>query len=117
MKVDNRDYSFPHFSCILGQCDKCDKKDYEAPEFETKCEDEIIRFSRFTSHAQCSFHKGMSIQYHDTKLKVRCGLCEELTEEEKKDKKARILKKVFRTIHAELLSKFVAKKKEHMQSR
>ena len=110
VKVDDKDYSFPHFSCILGQCDKCDEKDYQAPEFETKCKDETIRYSRFTTHAQCSFHKAMSIQYHDTKPKVRCGLCEELTEEEKKVKKARIVKKVFRTIHSELLSEFVAKK-------
>ena len=25
--IDGKDHSFPHFSCILGKCDKCSEKD------------------------------------------------------------------------------------------
>jgi len=116
--LDNKEYSFPHFSCTLGECDKCDEADYQAPEFElsSHCQDRTIRYNLFTSHNQCTHHKAINIRYYDVKPKVRCGECEKLSEaekkaaEEKKKRKAKIVKRVFRTIHSEPLSKFVQKK-------
>jgi len=45
--LDDKEYSFPHFSYTLGECDKCEEADYQAPEFELSnhCQDRIIRYS------------------------------------------------------------------------
>ena len=65
--IDSKDVSFPHFSCILGKCKSCDKKDYQAPQFELNRTQDSIRYSLFNSHSQCSIHKCQSIEYHEEK--------------------------------------------------
>ncbi|KAL7533170.1 hypothetical protein ACHAXR_005079 [Thalassiosira sp. AJA248-18] len=108
VNLNEKEYSFPHYSCILGQCGNCDSVDYAAPKFEVTRANDTIRYSKFTSHTQCSIHQGANIQYHDSKPKIRCGVCEDLEDEEKT--KAKIVKRLFRTIHTESLLSFIKKR-------
>ena len=109
-KIEIDGCSYPHFSCVLLKCDQCTKDDYQAPKFELEQDDdEIIRYTRFTTHTRCYAHGSLHLMSYDTRPYVRCSICETLSEEEKKALKAKIQTIKMRTLHKELLSKFVSK--------
>ena len=110
VRIDVGGSMFPHFSCILHKCDECTKQDYQAPQFERDCpDDEMISYSRFSTHCKCYAHGSQHIQSFETKPYDRCGMCMQLSEEQRRDVKARVQRIKLRTLHHELLSTFIAK--------
>ena len=105
VKVDIDGASFPHFSCVLGHCKECDEKDYDAPAFElVGKDDEIIQYTRFTTHVRCNVHGCLGLRGS------KCTICDNMLEEDRKALKAKIQKKKLRTRHKEPLKKFVKKR-------
>ena len=74
IRIDIEGKLYPHFSCLLHQCDECIKEDYEAPRYETECvdEDEMISYTRFTNQVKCKAHGAQHIQSFDTRPYERC---------------------------------------------
>lgn len=75
---------FPHFSCVLGDCQNC--PGFKAPDYEWNC-NEIITFCQFTSHYHCNIHGNIFLEYYKMKPFVRCSKCDSLSEEEKSTNK------------------------------
>ena len=90
VELDGEKYSFPHYSCILGECKECDEVAYKAPELEIKRTDDTIRYTRFTTHARCSFHGSESIENFVSKPFTQCDACKDLSVEEKKNQNVKI---------------------------
>ena len=103
--LDGVTSSFPHFSCIIGQCKECKEKGYDAPSLELKRTGDTIKYTRFTNHATCSVHKSEAIQTFA-----------EMTDEEKKESKATLKRRQFRTLHTMSFSPNSLGKEGHMKS-
>lgn len=99
----------PHFRCQKGECKKCIIEGYQAPSFELNevDDDEVISYTLFTPHTRCNVHGGHYIQEFSEKPKYRCTICEGLSESVRKEKKAKIFRKKFRTRHSERFKDFI----------
>ena len=101
-----------HYACQSGRCQKCISEDFTAPKFEMDRvpDDEMFTYTLFTPHTRCNLHGGKFLEHYDTKPKIRCTICESLSEADRKKRKAKIVRKKFRTKHTVRFKDFIKKR-------
>ncbi|KAL7554297.1 hypothetical protein ACHAWF_018122 [Thalassiosira exigua] len=106
--------TLPRFHCALGECVNCVDK-YTPNAFEASCDD-MIKYTLYSHYHQCTWHGDAFLEVVEVngKPKRQCAQCNEMTEEEKEEKRptkksAKINSKKCRSYNRKPMREFVKK--------
>ena len=111
VKIAVGDDKLPHFRCIAHQCDECESKDFEAPDFEKEWwnDEQLITYTRFTTCKRCTVHGSKHLYTAAEKPYLRCEICDQLEDDQRSKLKAKVVQKKLRTRHIERFDDFISK--------